>query len=256
MAEGDGGSTPTLEIRDGRATITLRRPDKRNRIEPRDLEAMIVHLDAIEADPNVRVVVIAAEGPSWCAGYHLGALAEGERSKVSFGEMCDRIEAVRVPTVAALGGNVHGGGTDLAVSCDLRVGAAGISLGMPAARIGLQYYASGLRRFVARIGPDATKRLFLTGETIPAEELLRIGYLAEVVPAADFAARIDSLCAAVAGLAPLAVQLTKAAINELSGPAPDLTTIEANSVRTARSHDHREAMVAMKEKRPPRFEGR
>lgn len=248
--------TPTLEIADGRATIALRRPDKRNRIEPDDLVALAGHLEAVDADPVVRVLVIAAHGPSWCSGYHLGALADRAPTQVTFGDVCDRIERLRVPTIAALGGNVHGGGTDLAVSCDFRVGAEGIALGMPAARIGLQYYASGLRRFVERIGPDATKRLFLTAETIPAAELLRLGYLTELVPGEELDARVDVLCAAVGALAPLAATSTKAAINILAGADPDMDAVQATHLVTSRSRDHREALVAMREKRPPRFEGR
>lgn len=257
-----GPTTPALDIVGGRATIKLRRPDKRNRIEPADLVALSQHLAAIAprcapdaGAERVAVLVIEAEGPSWCSGFHLGALAEGERVEVSFGDVCDQIEALPVPTVAALAGNVHGGGTDLAMSCDFRVGAAGIVLGMPAARIGLQYYGSGLRRFVERIGPSATKRLFLTAETIPAEELLRLGYLTELVPADAHRARIDALCAAVGSLAPLAVVNTKAAINALAGPDPDLEAIEAGARATSRSADHREAMAAMQERRPPVFRG-
>ena len=247
---------PTLAIADGRATITLRRPQKRNRIEPADLVALEAHLIALAAEPAVAMVVLAAEGPSWCAGFHLGALADGERSPVSFSDVCTRLENFPVPTIAALGGNVHGGGTDLALSCDFRIGAAGIVLGMPAAKIGLQYYASGLRRFVERLGPDATKRLFLTAETIPAEELLRLGYLHEIVPTDNFADRIDSLCGAIGALAPLAVRHTKAAINALAGNAPDMASIEANAAATSRSADHREALIAMREKRKPVFQGR
>jgi enoyl-CoA hydratase/carnithine racemase len=253
--------TPSLELSGGRATIRLQRPEKRNRIEPDDLVALAGHLDEIAAavaaaGPDApRALVITAEGPSWCSGYHLGALADGARSPIGFGDVCDRIESLDVPTIAAIGGSVHGGGTDLAISCDFRVAAEGVVLGMPAARIGLQYYASGLRRFVQRIGPDATKRLFLTAETIPAAELLRIGYLTEVVPAERLGARVDELCAAVASLAPLAVVHTKRAINALAGPAPDLAAIEATAVLTARSEDHREAMRAMRERRPARFRG-
>jgi enoyl-CoA hydratase/carnithine racemase len=253
--------TPTLERDGGRATIRLNRPEKRNRIEPDDLVALAGHLDALAAavaaaGPDApRSLVITAEGPSWCSGYHLGALAEGARSPVSFGEVCSRIETLDMPTIAAIGGNVHGGGTDLAISCDFRVAAEGMVLGMPAARIGLQYYASGLRRFVQRIGPDATKRLFLTAETIPAAELLRLGYLTEVVPADRLAARVDELCAAIASLAPLAVLHTKRAVNALAGDDVDLEAIEATSVVTARSADHREAMVAMRERRSPVFRG-
>jgi enoyl-CoA hydratase/carnithine racemase len=129
---------------------------------------------------------------------------------------------------------------------------------MPAARIGLQYYASGLRRFVERIGPDATRRLFLTAEAIPAVDLLRFGYLTELVPPERLAARVDELCAAVAGLAPLAVKATKRAVGLLSrGAGPDeLDAIQRGHLDSLRSHDHREALAALAERRPPVFEGR
>lgn len=247
--------TPTLAIADGRATIALQRPDKRNRIEPPDLTAIIEHCDVIDADDSVRVVVIEATGPSWCSGYHLGALADGEVSKHTFADLCDRVEFLSVPTVAALGGNIHGGGTDLAISCDFRVGADNVVLGMPAAKIGLQYYASGLRRFVERIGPDATKRLFLTAETISAGDLLRFGYLTEIVPAPELTARVNELAAAVSALAPMAVTLTKAAINDIAGLSPDMDRIQSGHVSSIRSDDHREAMRALKEKRLPTFTG-
>lgn len=248
--------TPTLEIAAGRATISLQRPDKRNRIEPADLTALVRHCEAIEADPTVSVVVIEASGPSWCSGYHLGALAEGERSEHSFSDLCSRIETLAAPTIAVLGGNIHGGGTDLAISCDFRIGAEGIVLGMPAARIGLQYYASGLRRFVERIGPDATRRLFLTAETLSAEDLLRIGYLTELVAADALAARVDELAGAMARLAPGALRRTKWAINNLASPTPDLVAVEAGHQASVRSEDHREAMRALKEKRDPVFTGK
>lgn len=251
-----GGETPSLQVAGGRATIRLRRPDKRNRVEPADLTALVGHCETIENHPEVGVVVIEAGGPSWCSGFHLGALADGERSDHSFSDVCTRIETLSVPTIAAIGGNVHGGGTDLAVSCDFRIGAEGMVLGMPAARIGLQYYASGLRRFVERIGPDATKRLFLTAETIKAEELLRLGYLTEVVPDDALVERVDELAGAMAHLAPGALRRTKWAINSLAGPEPDLDAVERGHQESARSEDHREAMQAMREKRPPRFVGR
>ncbi len=245
--------TPTLTIADGRATLGLQRPDKRNRIEPPDLTALIDHCDTIEADESVHVVTIEASGPSWCSGYHLGALAEGEVSRHSFGELCDRIESLSVPTIAVLHGNVHGGGTDLAISCDFRIAGDTIVLAMPAAKIGLQYYASGLRRFVERIGPDATKRLFLTAETIPAAELLRIGYATELVAADELSARVEQLSSAIAGLAPMALKRTKAAINQLSSGSTDLAALQAGHVESVRSAEHKEAMRALKEKRPPVF---
>ncbi len=247
---------PTLDADGPHATIRLNRPEKRNRIEPADLTELISICERIAADDALRIVTIESEGPVWCSGYHLGALADGERPQHGFGDACDAIAELPVPTIAVLAGGVHGGGTDLAMSCDFRVAADDIVLVMPAAKIGLQYYASGLDRFVRAIGPAATKRLFLTAERISAEELLRIGYLTDLRSPAELAARVDELAAAISGLAPMAVRLTKQAIDELAGSAPDLDRIQKAHVQSTRSEDHREAMAALREKRPPRFVGR
>lgn len=237
---------PTLSIDGGRARLALHRPDKRNRLEPADLIALDAHLQAVASDRTVRVVTIEAEGPSWCSGFHLGALAAGERAPIGFAEVCDRIEAMPMPTIAVLGGSVHGGGTDLAVSCDFRVAADSIVLGMPASRIGLQYYPSGLRRFVERIGPAATKRLFLTAETITAAELLRIGYLTEIVEAGALAARVDALCEAIAGLGPQAVAGNKHAIDQLARGNADISALDQRAKASSRSDEHRAAMAALR----------
>lgn len=246
---------PTLDISGHRATIQLQRPDKRNRIEPTDLVHMIDLCDAIEADPEVRVVVLTSEGPSFCAGYHLGALAEGTKVEVGFGDLCDRIESLRVPVIARIGGNIHGGGTDLAISCDFRIAVEGIHLLMPAARLGIQYYASGLRRFVEQIGPAATKRIFCTALPFEADELLRIDYLHEVMPESELDNRIDVLADAVAALAPGAIASTKAAVNGLASGSMSIDDVEATARTSLKSADHREGLRALKEKRPPEFTG-
>ena len=251
----DVGGLPTLEVVEGRATIRLRRPEKRNRIEPLDLAELMSICERLSDDRSIRVVTIESTGPVWCSGYHLGALADGERPQYGFGDACDAIAALPVPTIAVLAGGVHGGGTDLAVSCDFRLAADDIVLVMPAAKIGLQYYASGLRRFVERIGPAATKRLFLTAERIEAGELLRIGYLTEVVPSADLSTRVDALIESISALAPQAVRWTKAAIDELAGQDPDIDAIQRTHIESTRSEDHREAMAALKERRSPVFRG-
>lgn len=246
---------PTLDITGHRADIRLQRPDKRNRIEPTDLARLMELCDEIDGDPNIRVAVLSSTGPSFCAGYHLGALAEGTRVEIGFGDLCDRIESLRVPVIAQVGGNIHGGGTDLAVSCDMRIAADGIHLLMPAARLGIQYYASGLRRFVNVIGPAATKRIFLTALPFEADELHRIGYLDEIVPAGDLDDRIDVVASAIAALSPVAVANTKAAITGLAAGTLSLDDAEASHRASLRSDDHREGLRALSEKRPPNFTG-
>lgn len=247
-------SEPTLEIDQHRATIWLQRPDKRNRIEPADLVRIIELCDQIDADPNVRVVVLGSSGPSFCSGFHLGALAEGQKLEASFSDLCNRIEALRVPTIARVAGNIHGGGTDLAICCDFRVSTEDIHLLMPAAKLAIQYYGSGLRRFVNRIGPTATKRIFLTALPFEADELLRLGYLDEVHPTAELDARIDELSAAITALSPVAIAATKAAVDGLASGRMTEDEVEATHRACFASDDHREAMTALKEKRPPVFD--
>lgn len=234
---------PTLSVTGHRATISLQRPDKRNRIEPDDLVELVRICDRVDGDPAVRVVVLASEGPSFCAGFHLGALAAGTRLEVGFGDLCDRIESLRVPVVAAIAGNVHGGGTDLAIACDLRIAAAGIHLQMPAARLGIQYYGSGLRRFVERIGPGATTRIFCTALPVSDQELVAMGYLTEVVAPHELAARVDEVADAVAALAPGAVAATKAAINGLAAGTMTEADVDATHRASLASEEHRLALA-------------
>ncbi len=252
--------TPTLDIDGPRATISLQRPDKRNRIEPDDLVHLLEHCETIDAasggPDGVRVVVLRSEGPVFCAGYHLGALAEGARPEVGFGDLCDRLAAVRVPVVARIGGDIHGGGTDLAIACDLRVAVAGVRLQMPAARLGIQYYATGLERFVHQLGPAATKRIFLTALPVAADRLVTMGYLHDVVEADELDAAVDRMVEAVAGLAPVAVASTKAAIDGLASGTLSVDEVEATARASLRTEDHAEALRALAERRPARFQGR
>ena len=249
-----GNEMPTLSVDGSRARIRLRRPEKRNRVQPEDIEALVNFVQEIHANSSIRCVTIEAAGPSWCSGYHLGALAARQKYKYGFNEGCDAIASIKVPTIAVIGGNIHGGGTDLAMACDMRIAAHSIMLAMPAAKIGLQYYASGLQRFVERIGPSATKRIFLTGESIQADELLTMGYLTEILDSEILEPRALELCEAISSLAPNAVKLTKKAIDDLAGLNPDLGLIQANHLASARSEDHLEAMKALREKRSPNFD--
>src|SRR6185312_2010825 len=146
--------------------------------------------DRIDQDPTIRVLVLTGTGKSFSSGYHIGALVERNAAKRdgeepgsdSFAQTVDRLEALRTPTIAALNGSVYGGSTDLALACDFRIGVEGMRMHMPAARLGIIYYPSGIERYVSRLGIAAAKKLFLTAQPIDTAELLRIGYLDEAVP--------------------------------------------------------------------------
>ena len=208
-------SQPTLHI-DGRvATITLRRPAEHNRIDPDDPKVILRLLEEVEAESGVAVLVVTGEGNrTFCSGYTLTQISS--RLDRSFEDMLDRIEAVKVPTLCLMNGSAYGGGTDLAMSCDFRIGVQGIRMFMPAAKFGLHYYPGGLRRFVTRLGPGPTKKIFLTGQTLQADEMLRIGFLTELVDPAEVSRTVQSYVEAIAQCEPGAVASMKRHIDQLA----------------------------------------
>jgi enoyl-CoA hydratase/carnithine racemase len=95
---------------------------------------------------------------------------------LTFETVVNRLEDIAVPTICRLNGGVYGGSTDLALACDFRIGVDSCEMFMPAARLGLHYYKSGIARYVSRLGVDNAEKLFLTARKIGAVEMLRIGY--------------------------------------------------------------------------------
>jgi enoyl-CoA hydratase len=260
----EGASTvPVVMVSEGRATIRLNRPREHNRLEPGDLAVLRETFTRIDHDPSVRVLVLTGTGKSFSSGYHIGALLERKTGKPqpgsaddSFETVVNQLEALLVPTIAALQGSVYGGATDLALACDFRIGVEGMRMLMPAARLGIIYYPSGIERYVSRLGVAAAKRLFLTAEPIDAEEMRRIGYLDEIVPPDQLAARVDKLAAALAANAPLALAGLKRAINETATGRLDRDALAEARSRSSVSEDHAEALKAWSEKRQPIFKGR
>jgi enoyl-CoA hydratase len=252
---GEAPSPPLLTVEGGRATIRLNRPRHHNRIETGDISVLCDQFARINEDRRIRVLVIIATGRTFCAGFNLEELAP-ERYKATapgFDRMVDQLEALRMPTVAAVGGSLYGGGTDLALACDFRIGVPGIELMMPAGRIGVHYYNGGLRRYVTRLGLGAAKRLFLTAEKIDADELLRIGFLDAVVPADQLMPRVDALAERLAAHAPAAVQGMKRALNDIAAGAADTAAITRAWRESIRSAEVAEGLKALAEKRQPKF---
>jgi enoyl-CoA hydratase/carnithine racemase len=252
-------SPPILEVDGPRATIRLNRPKHLNRLQPEDLKALMELFERIEADPAIRVMVLTGTGRAFSAGYDLGSIAERATSAqeqtagTTFEVVVNRLEDLRMPTICALNGGVYGGSTDLALACDFRIGVDTAEMFMPAARLGLHYYTSGIRRYVSRLGVDNAKKLFLTAEKIDAPEMLRIGYLTAMVPAAALGEAVDRLARGLAANAPVAVRGMKRTINEIARGELDAVAADRRHRDSMRGAEIAEGIAAFAEKRPPKF---
>ena len=259
MSESDKPGVPSLRIEGPCATIRLNRPRHHNRVEAEDIAVLGALLDRIEPDGGVRVLVLSAAGPTFCSGYDLRDLARARPQDAApeaardFERLVDRLEAVPVPTICAVTGHLYGGGTDLALACDFRIGHEGVEMLMPAARIGVHYYYGGLRRYVERLGPGAAKRLFLAAERIGSAEMLRIGFLDEVVPWSTLAGRVQALAEALAANAPSAVQGMKRALKDIARGGGDAEAVGRAWLASLRSEALREGLEAHAARRRPKF---
>jgi enoyl-CoA hydratase len=248
-ADSPASTTPILSVHGPRATIRLNRPAHLNRIEPEDIDPLSEMLDRIEAEPAIRVMVLTGSGRAFSSGYHIGDLAARQSARTPevevdeerpFERLTNKLENLRVPTICRLNGSAYGGATDLALCCDFRIGVEGMEMFMPAARLGLHYYRSGLIRFVTRLGLGPAKRLFLTGRTFSATELLEIGYLDEIALAEQLDERVDALAEVLASHSPSAVQGTKRSLNEIARGTADAAALHSRYLESLRSADFRE----------------
>jgi enoyl-CoA hydratase len=253
-------SPPVLELSGARATIRLNRPKHLNRLQADDLDALLKLFDRIEADPAIRVLVLTGTGKAFSAGYDLNSVAQRAVSAVeensagsAFEVVVNRLEDLTVPTICRLNGGVYGGATDLALACDFRIGVDTSEMFMPAARLGLHYYKSGIARYVSRLGADNAKKLFLTAQKISAPEMLRIGYLTAMVPADRLDEEVERLARMLAGNAPVAMAGMKRTINEIARGKLDEAAADQRARDSMRGAEIKEGVRAFAEKRPPKF---
>jgi enoyl-CoA hydratase/carnithine racemase len=170
-----GQGAPWGAVHQGLALLVLARPEQHNRLDPADVDAMRAFWDSLH---EASVLVITAMGATtFSSGYTIEAIVQDLDDR--FEHMLDSLESLPLLTIAALNGSVYGGGTDLALCCDLRLGLCQSRMFMPAARFGLHYYPGGLRRYVHRLGLSAASMLMLTAQSIDDEHMQRIGFLHE-----------------------------------------------------------------------------
>lgn len=245
----------------GVATITLNRPEKRNALNSVVLDGLYRSFETLDADPNVRVVVIRSEGRAFCSGMDLNELGRKQKEEADpetgVTRVLQRIERSRHPTIAMVQGAAFAGGCELALHCDLRIASDVARFAMPLARIGLVVPFALGQKLVEVLGPAFTREILLTGEPVAAKRAYEMGMVHRVVPLADLEKATYDLARTIAGRAPLSLAGMKAmiarAISAREGlEHADLDVIAANA---RRSDDAREGVRAMLEKRPPVFRG-
>lgn len=248
---------PALQIDGKVATIRLLRPQMANRLSAEDLLLIQDHVRTVNEVPEVMVLQFQSTGKYFCSGYDLKSFGQGQTpSSLLFGETVDIVEAARPITIAAVNGGVFGGGTDLVLACDFRIGVQGASMFMPAAKLGLHFYPGGLVRYLTRLGVDQAKRLFLTAEKIDADEMLRIGFLTALVEPEQLQASVEKLTQDLSAMAPLAVLGIKKHLNLIARGQLLTQEIEQAVKHSEASEDLQEGAAAWREKRPAQFKGR
>jgi enoyl-CoA hydratase len=238
------------------ARLTLNNPERHNSLGVDELTAIQSCLAEVRADDQLRVLVVTGTGPkTFCAGASLKQLGAGEMDGDTFQATTDQLAALQIPTICALNGNVFGGGVELALSCDFRIGIEGTRMRVPAAAIGLCYPLSGINRFVERMGVSLAKRILMASEEFSADEMLEIGFLDHLVLPAQLEERTEEMAHHIASLAPLAVKAMKAILQQAAAGAIDVQTATALSRACQDSADLAEGLAAQREKREPRFSG-
>lgn len=232
------------------AMITLNRPDVANRIQPEDLEELSRLLSHCERDDDVHVLVLAANGAYFSAGFDLRALVAGANGGTlsgpdgdsAFEQFADHLEQTRLIVIAAINGPVIGGSTDIALACDLRFAADTAYMLMPAAKFGLPLYAGALQRYVSRLGLNHAKRLVFTAQKVDAHDMLSIGFVTELVAEAALHSRVLEVACAIAAMPSKPLAAMKQVLNA-SALSAGTAKAQRDALRCAFDGAHVAALV-------------
>jgi len=203
---------------DGVVTLTIASPATLNALSSTILAELDAFVDSL--DPNrTRVLVITGEGKAFVAGADISEMAHlSEAEGLAFGQRGSRvfkkIEDLPFPVIAAVNGFALGGGTELAMACDIRIASKKARFGQPEVGLGIIPGFSGTYRLAKLVGQGIAKELIYTGKMIDADEALRIGLVNSVVVHEELMAAVDATVALILKNAPLAISFAKSCINE------------------------------------------
>jgi enoyl-CoA hydratase/carnithine racemase len=248
----------------GVVVLTLALPERRNAMTEELTTAWTAQVAQLRADRSVRAVVVTGEGTAFCAGGDLswidagGAEVDALRTKMrAFYLNWLSIRDLEVPVLAAVNGPAIGAGLCLALACDLRYAAPTARFGAPFAALGMHPGMAASYLLPEAVGMLRAREMLYTGRIYGAEEAAEIGLVNGVLPGETLVDEVVAIAEKVAGMAPVAMRLTKAALRH--GPRSYVEAIEWEAVAqpiTMATADMREGLAAQGERRKPTFEGR
>ena len=249
------------------ATLFLSRPDRRNAVSRAMLDQIVTALGDLAAEPQLRVMVLAGDGPDFCAGADLSELVSTEPPDFdfarSFEAALDAIADLPVPVIARIQGAALGAGCQIAVGCDLAVAAEDARFGIPSSRLGILVNFENIERLALAVGRKRAGEILFTGRQVSGAEAATWGLVNEAVPARDLERRTDEVARAIAEAAPLSVRGSKRALRVvLRGLSLDRSTethrvadFDMMAAEALGSEDLQEGIRAHRERRKPRFKG-
>ncbi|MEJ0002586.1 MAG: enoyl-CoA hydratase/isomerase family protein [Pararobbsia sp.] len=235
------------------ATVTLDRPALRNAFDDVTIVELTGAFRALGDDPQVRVIVLAAQGPAFCAGADLGYMqrmanysdAENRADAMGLATMLHAIYACAKPVIACVQGDAYAGGMGLVAAADIAIAAEGAQFCLSEARLGL--LPATIAPYVIRaIGERAARRYFVSAERFDAAEALRLGLVHQVCPAETLAAAVAGIARAIASNGPHAVVECKRLVSDVAGRAiePALLLDTAERIARVRGSDEGRAGIA------------
>lgn len=257
------GRLAAWQLEDGVAVVTINHPPV-NALNRQVMQELDQCLDEIAADANAKALVVTGAGEkAFVAGADISEFPSltaelGEKMSAAGQAVLDKLEALGIPTIAAINGFALGGGCELSLACDIRVAAENARLGQPEVNLGVIPGYGGTQRLARVVGPGKAKELIFTGDHITAAEAYRIGLVDRLVAVGEALNEAKNLAHTILKKGPLAIKAAKKAINQgLDLPLKEGLKVEAALFgELCNSEDQKEGAKAFLEKRPAQFKGK